>query len=325
MPAPAHHFVVPLALALTLAAACAATQAQAQTQTAPTDTWSTLAPLLAERCVMCHNAGAAAAGLRLDSLEGVKKGSTRGPVVQAGNPAGSEIVRRVKGSSLPRMPMTGPPWLPDADVARLERWISAGLPEGTPIAKTDSKADSKADAKSTANTPRPAPGQPVTWVHVAPLLATRCAQCHTDNGVMGPPPEGYRLTSYEATLSTADRVRVVPGQPGASELLRRVQGHSRPRMPYNGPPWLSAEDTQLIADWIAQGARNAQGQPAPVPVGARVRLGGTLDAQGRLDGLPLHMAPGARLDKMPRAGEAAQVRGRVGEGGRVEVERLRSY
>ena len=47
-------------------------------------------------------------------------------------------------------------------------------------------------------------------------------------------------------------------------------------MPYNGPPWLSAEDTQLIADWIAQGARNAQGQPAPVPVGAKVRLGGTM-------------------------------------------------
>lgn len=312
---PVHRLRGFLAAPLLTGAALSGPGAQAQ----PTDTWATLAPLLAERCVMCHNASAAAAGLRLDSLEGVKKGSTRGPVVQAGNPAGSEIVRRVKGSSLPRMPMTGPPWLADADVARLERWISAGLPEGTPAAKIDSKAD----AATTAATPRPAPGQPVTWVHVAPLLATRCAQCHTDNGSMGPPPEGYRLTSYEATLSTADRVRVVPGQPGASELLRRVQGHSRPRMPYNGPPWLSAEDTQLIADWIAQGARNAQGQPAPVPVGARVRLGGTLDAQDRLDGLPLLMAPGVRLDKMPRAGEAAQVRGRVGEGGRVEVERVR--
>ncbi len=310
---PRHALHAAARLVAALLATTGTLPAPAWAQTAPTDTWATLAPLLAERCVMCHNASAAAAGLRLDSLDGLKKGSTRGPVVQAGNPAGSEIVRRVKGSSLPRMPMTGPPWLADADVARLERWISAGLPEGTPTAKAD----------TAATTPRPAPGQPVTWVHVAPLLATRCAQCHTDNGAMGPPPEGYRLTSYEATLSTADRVRVVPGQPAASELLRRVQGHSRPRMPYNGPPWLSAEDTQLIADWIAQGARNAQGQPAPVPVGAKVRLGGTLDAQGRLDGLPLHMAPGARLDKMPRAGEAAQVRGRVGEGGRVEVERVR--
>ena len=302
-----RHALHAARLVVALLAKAGTLPAPAQAQTAPTDTWATLAPLLAERCVMCHNASAAAAGLRLDSLDGLKKGSTRGPVVQPGNPAGSEIVRRVKGSSLPRMPMTGPPWLADADVARLERWISAGLPEGTPTAKAD----------TAATTPRPAPGQPVTWVHVAPLLATRCAQCHTDNGTMGLPPEGYRLTSYEATLSTADRVRVVPGQPGASELLRRVQGHSRPRMPYNGPPWLSAEDTQLIADWIAQGARNAQGQPAPVPVGAKVRLGGTLDAQGRLDGLPLHMGPGARLDKMPRAGEPAQVRGRV------EVERVR--
>jgi len=300
-------------LLITLFTGAALTGPAAQAQAQPTDTWATLAPLLAERCVMCHNASAAAAGLRLDSLEGVKKGSTRGPVVQPGNPANSEIIRRVKGSSLPRMPMTGPPWLPDADVARLERWIAAGLPEGNPAS---------ASAPATAAT-RPAPGQPVTWVHVAPLLATRCAQCHTDNGAMGPPPEGYRLTSYEATLAAADRVRVVPGQPGASELLRRVQGHSRPRMPYNGPPWLSAEDTQLISDWIAQGARNAQGQPAPVPVGAKVRLGGTMDAQGRLDGLPLHIGPGARVEKMPRAGEGAQVRGRVGEGGRVEVERVR--
>lgn len=319
MPRHSTAFTLASTLAATLLTAAAITSPLAHAQTTPpTDTWATLAPLLAERCVMCHNASAAAAGLRLDSLEGLKKGSTRGPVVQAGNPASSEIIRRVKGTSQPRMPMTGPPWLADADVARLERWISAGLPEGTPASA----------ARTPGATPqpiatRPAPGQPVTWVHVAPLLATRCAQCHTDNGAMGPPPEGYRLTSYEATLAVADRVRVVPGQPGASELLRRVQGHSRPRMPYNGPPWLSAEDTQLIADWIAQGARNAQGQPAPVPVGAKVRLGGTLDAQGRLDGLPLHMAPGARLDKMPRAGEPAQVRARVGEGGRVEVERVR--
>lgn len=291
-------------------------------QAQPTDTWATLAPLLAERCVMCHNASAAAAGLRLDSLEGLKKGSTRGPVVQPGNPANSEIIRRVKGSSQPRMPMTGPPWLPDADVARLERWIAASLPEGNPASASTASTSAPTSAPAAAAT-RPAPGQPVTWVHVAPLLATRCAQCHTDNGAMGPPPEGYRLTSYEATLAVADRVRVVPGQPGASELLRRVQGHSRPRMPYNGPPWLSAEDTQLISEWIAQGARNAQGQPAPVPVGAKVRLGGTMDAQGRLDGLPLHIGPGARVEKMPRAGEGALVRGRVGDGGRVEVERVR--
>ena len=291
-------------------------------QAQPTDTWATLAPLLAERCVMCHNASAAAAGLRLDSLEGLKKGSSRGPVVQPGNPANSEIIRRVKGSSQPRMPMTGPPWLADADVARLERWIAAGLPEGNPASASSASTSAPTSAPASAAT-RPAPGQPVTWVHVAPLLATRFAQCHTDNGAMGPPPEGYRLTSYEATLAVADRVRVVPGQPGASELLRRVQGHSRPRMPYNGPPWLSAEDTQLISDWIAQGARNAQGQPAPVPVGAKLRLGGTMDAQGRLDGLPLHIGPGARVEKMPRAGEGAQVRGRVGEGGRVEVERVR--
>mgnify|MGYP006188266187 CR=1 FL=1 len=119
-------------------------------QAQPTDTWATLAPLLAERCVMCHNASAAAAGLRLDSLEGVKKGSSRGPVVQPGNPANSEIIRRVKGSSQPRMPMTGPPWLADADVVRLERWIAAGLPEGNPASASTASTSTPTSAPAAA-------------------------------------------------------------------------------------------------------------------------------------------------------------------------------
>ena len=104
----------------------------------------------AKSCVMCHNASAAAAGLRLDSLEGVKKGSSRGPVVQAGNPANSEIIRRVKGSSQPRMPMTGPPWLADADVARLERWIAAGLPEGNPASASTASTSTPTSAPAAA-------------------------------------------------------------------------------------------------------------------------------------------------------------------------------
>ena len=56
-----HHAVAAnlratLLTALFTAAALTGPAAQAQ----PTDTWATLAPLLAERCVMCHNASAAA-------------------------------------------------------------------------------------------------------------------------------------------------------------------------------------------------------------------------------------------------------------------------
>jgi len=78
--------------------------------------------------------------------------------------------------------------------------------------------------------------QATTYADVAPIFATRCAKCHAERGLMGPAPEGYRLNSYEATLSTVDRVRVVPGHPEASELVRRIRGQALPRMPFDGPP-----------------------------------------------------------------------------------------
>lgn len=294
-----------LAVALPLVLAPALAHAQ------PAVTYAELAPILAERCALCHAGDAAAAGLRLDSLEAVLKGSSKGPVVKAGDAAGSELIRRLKGTSAPRMPMTGPPFLSEAQIALFERWIAGGLAAGNVAA-------------SAVRPPaRPAPGEPVTYAHVAPIFATRCARCHTEKGQMGPAPEGYRLTSYAATLSPADRVRVVPGQPAASELLRRIRGQARPRMPFDGPPYLSAEDTRLIEDWIAQGARSAEGQAAPLPVGAAIRLNGTLTARWQLDELPLQIGPGTRIDKAPAAGDAVELRGHIGADGRVVVERLR--
>jgi hypothetical protein len=76
-----------------------------------------IGPMLVERCVMCHSGPSAAAGLRLDTLEGLLAGGAKGPVVRPGDPGSSELLRRLNGSSQPRMPMTGPPFLSDAEVA----------------------------------------------------------------------------------------------------------------------------------------------------------------------------------------------------------------
>lgn len=277
-------------------------------------TYAELAPILAQRCVMCHTGDAAPLGLRLDSYESLVKGSARGAVVKAGDAAGSELLRRLKGQSLPRMPMTGPPFLSDSEITQFERWVSAGLPRGGAAA---------AAVQAPAVAARPAPGEPVTYRHVAPIFATRCAKCHTDNGAMGPPPEGYRLTSYAATLTANDRARVVPGRPEASELVRRIRGQARPRMPFDGPPYLSSDEIRLIEDWIAQGARDSEGKPAAVPAGAAVRLHGTLGARGQLDGLDMVIGPRARIDKSPGAGDYVEVRGRIDDAGNISVERLR--
>src|SRR5690606_37469225 len=98
--------------------------------------------------------------------------------------------------------------------------------------------------------PRPAtavpmatpPQPPIGYARVAPVLAQRCVKCHTARGLMGPAPEGFRLDSYAATIAAEDRVRVLPGEPLGSELVRRIKGYSSPRMPFDGPPWLSDDE-----------------------------------------------------------------------------------
>ena len=52
-------------------------------------------PLLDASCVRCHGAERPKAGLRLNSLEGVLKGSKEGPVVVKGNSAKSFIVEAI--------------------------------------------------------------------------------------------------------------------------------------------------------------------------------------------------------------------------------------
>ena len=140
---------------------------------------------------------------------------------------------------------------------------------------------------------------------------------------MGRAPEGYRLNSHAATVSAGDRVRVIPGNPAASELVRRIRGQSRPQMPFDGPPYLDNEEIRLIEDWIAQGARNSEGEKSRIPAGAKIRLHGRLEPGNKLDGITLVIGSGTRIDKNPRPGDYVQVRGRLDAAGNIQVERLR--
>ena len=58
---------------------------------------------------LCGVGLAAPLSLQLDSLENLLSGSQNGLVVNAGDPSSSELIRRIKGLRMPRMPMTGPP------------------------------------------------------------------------------------------------------------------------------------------------------------------------------------------------------------------------
>jgi mono/diheme cytochrome c family protein len=282
------------------------------TPAAAAPTYADVAPILAERCAVCHNGPAAPAGLRLDGYQALIQGGQRGPVVKPGDAAGSELIRRVRGDSQPRMPLTGPPYLSDQQIALLTDWVAAGAAPG------------EAPVQPAAPAARPpGPGEPVTFAHVAPILLQRCVKCHTDGGLMGNPPEGLRLKTWELATTGGERAVVIPGNPGASELVRRVRGQALPRMPFDGPPYLDDEQIRLIGEWVAQGARDAQGRPAPVPSGAQVRLHGILTGQWELDGMPFTVDGGTRLDKGPGAGDYVELRGVVLPDGGIRATRLR--
>ena len=279
--------------------------------------YADVAPIFNQRCTMCHSGDQPPLGLELDSYANLMTGSQNGPVVVAGNPHGSELVRRIRGISQPRMPLTGPPWLSNEEIELIERWIAGRAPEGKQGGPAEEAAAEEAPPETAVK------DQPVTYARVAPILGRRCVKCHMENGSMGPPPEGLRLDTYESVVASRDRARVMPGIPDASELVRRIRGQSLPRMPFDGPPYLNDAEINLITDWIEQGARNADGTKATLPVGARVRLGGRLTGKWSLDGWPLMVDQATRLKKVPSVGDYVEVRGVVQGDGGIRATRIR--
>ena len=90
--------------------------------------WSDVRGIFVERCVMCHSAQGAALGLRLDTYEAAIAGSMNGAVLLHGDAEGSELIRRLRGESLPRMPFLSYP-LPEDQIDLISHWVDAGLLE----------------------------------------------------------------------------------------------------------------------------------------------------------------------------------------------------
>ncbi len=112
-----------LCLALMFAAAAPRARAGA---TVPD--WTAVSAIFAERCIMCHSAHGAARGLRLDSYAAALAGGERGVVLVPGDTAASELILRLRGERVPRMPFLSRP-LPPEQIDLIERWIEAGLPD----------------------------------------------------------------------------------------------------------------------------------------------------------------------------------------------------
>lgn len=77
-------------------------------------------------CVQCHGAGSPKEGIDLRSYESVMKGGNSGPIVVAGDPAGSPLVHALRGTDgAKQMPFMQSP-LPEEEIAKVEAWIKDG-------------------------------------------------------------------------------------------------------------------------------------------------------------------------------------------------------
>jgi len=90
--------------------------------------WEDVRLIFERRCINCHSEHGAAKGLRLDSYEAIVAGGTNGPVVSAKDALRSELIRRLRGESTPRMPFLSNP-LPQGEIDLIVQWVDAGLPE----------------------------------------------------------------------------------------------------------------------------------------------------------------------------------------------------
>ena len=91
--------------------------------------WADVSAIFRERCVMCHSEVAGASkGLRLDDYAAALDGSERGLVLVPGDASGSELIRRLRGKSTPRMPFLSRP-LPEDQITLIESWVLAGMPQ----------------------------------------------------------------------------------------------------------------------------------------------------------------------------------------------------
>jgi uncharacterized membrane protein/YHS domain-containing protein len=159
---------------------------------------SGVAALLNARCGACHGVARQRGGLALDTLAEALAGGKHGPVIVPGDPAASEMVRRlrlaidVKG----HMPPKTKPQPSAAEIAAIEAWIAAGapgseLPEGA-LAPPEGAADGEdeeADAEDGLDGAQAAPRES-REPEPAALAALRAAlvdAARIDPGAAGEP------------------------------------------------------------------------------------------------------------------------------------------
>lgn len=121
-------------------------------------------------------------------------------------------------------------------------------PTETPIPSTETSAPATDTPAAVTDLPVASGGVSFTN-DVLPILVTSCGQCHGVREVK----EGLDLTTYEAIMAGSFNGPVITaGNANDSYLVQQIIDGE---MPKRGPK-LTAEQIQIITDWVNQGALN---------------------------------------------------------------------
>ena len=93
---------------------------EGSTKEEPAGTFATVNALIQDRCMPCHGGANPRAGVALSTYEGIVA------TVTPGDPAGSLLVKSVKGDGVRKMPLGNHPALNASEIKMLESWIANG-------------------------------------------------------------------------------------------------------------------------------------------------------------------------------------------------------
>jgi hypothetical protein len=219
-------------------------------------------PVLQARCYACHGALKQAAGLRLDTAELIRQGTSDGTaIINVAEVGQSELLQRISTDDLSiRMPPEGEPLRAD-QISAIERWLSAGA-AGPPNEEPEADPDRHWAFQTPVRPPVPVVGDP-DWNRnpVDAFLAAR----HQELGLQPQPQQDRRLWLRRVTLD-------LTGLPPTASELQDFLEDSRPdayervvdrllESPQYGERWgRHFMDLWRYSDWWGLGAevRNSQ-------------------------------------------------------------------
>jgi len=100
-------------------------------------------PILEAKCQSCHKEGKIKGELRMDHLEGLKKGGKSGPFVIAGDFENSLLIQRINlpGEDKEHMPPNNKAQLTDEEIEILMDWVASGASFEQKVEEADPKSE----------------------------------------------------------------------------------------------------------------------------------------------------------------------------------------